>query len=231
MLKDASSTAIYGARGANGVILVTTKRAKDGRATITYSGYVKFNTPTKYIEALDPYDYLGYMWANAEANGSYYSESVAKLFGLGSYGNIENYRNVSKYDIQKDVYKSSISHNHDLSVSGGSEKTKFILGVNYSDEEGMKANSFNRRAGVSLKVDQKINRALDASLDIRYTDVTSMSNEGTTSGQGSVLSSSYRFRPIATSDIERYGNTDAFREGAVEAYGKILIRAFLTMSL
>ena len=47
-----------------------------------------------------------------------------------------------------------------------------------------------------------------------------MSNEGTTSGQGSVLSSSYRFRPIATSDIERYGNTDAFREGAVEAYGK-----------
>ena len=220
VLKDASSTAIYGARGANGVILVTTKRAKDGRATITYSGYVKFNTPTKYIEALDPYDYLAYMWANAEANGSYYSESVAKLFGLGSYGNIENYRNVSKYDIQKDVYKSSISHNHDLSVSGGSEKTKFILGVNYSDEEGMKANSFNRRAGVSLKVDQKINRALDASLDIRYTDVTSMSNEGTTSGQGSVLSSSYRFRPIATSDIERYGNTDAFREGAVEAYGK-----------
>lgn len=220
VLKDASSTAIYGARGANGVILVTTKRGKEGRATVTYNGYVKFNTPTKYLEALDPYDYLAYMWANADANGSYYAEPVAKLFGLGSYGNIDNYKSVGKYDIQKDVYKSSVSHNHDLSISGGTDKTKYLLSVNYSDEEGMKVNSYSRRANVALKIDQKINKALDLGLDVRYTDVSSMSNEATTSGMGSVLSSAYRFRPIATSDIEKYGNTDAFREGAVEAYGK-----------
>ena len=52
VLKDASSTAIYGARGANGVILVTTKGAKEGKVSLTYNGYVKFNTPIKYLEAL-----------------------------------------------------------------------------------------------------------------------------------------------------------------------------------
>ncbi len=220
VLKDASSTAIYGARGANGVILVTTKRGKSGRATVTYNGYVKFNTPVKYLEALGPYDYLSYVWANADAQGSYYVDALTKLFGLGSYGNIENYRNVSKYDVQKDVYNSSVSHNHDVSVSGGTETTKYLISANYSDDEGMKANSFNRRANVALKIDQKLNKNLDLGIDIRYTDVTSMGDEGTTSGQGSILSSAYRFRPIATSDIERYGNTDALREGAVEAYGK-----------
>lgn len=58
VLKDASSTAIYGARGANGVILVTTKGAKEGKVSVSYNGYVKFNTPTKYLRTLDPYDYL-----------------------------------------------------------------------------------------------------------------------------------------------------------------------------
>ena len=67
VLKDASSTAIYGARGANGVILVTTKGAKEGKVSVSYNGYAKFNTPTKYLEALSPYDYLSYTWAVADA--------------------------------------------------------------------------------------------------------------------------------------------------------------------
>ena len=62
VLKDASSTAIYGARGANGVILVTTKGAKEGKVSVSYNGYVKFNTPTKYLDTLDPYDYLSFVW-------------------------------------------------------------------------------------------------------------------------------------------------------------------------
>ncbi len=220
VLKDASSTAIYGARGANGVILVTTKRAKDGRATVTYNAYAKWNTPTKYLDALSPYEYLKYMWANSLAQGSYYSDAVENLFGLKD-GGIENYRNVDAYDVQREVYGSSFSHNHDLSLSGGTDKTHYYLSVNYNDENGMKkVNSFRRRANVSMKLDQKLNKNVNVGVDVRYTDITSMSSEGTTSGSGSVLSSAYRFRPISTADIEKYGNTDAFREGAVEAYGK-----------
>ncbi len=218
ILKDASSTAIYGARGANGVVLITTKGAKEGKVRVTYSGYAKLNTPIKYTEGLDPYDYLSYVWANTEAYGSYYSDPFTKLYGIGGYGDIERYRNVEKYDVQKQIYGDSFSHSHDLSVSGGTEMTKVLFSLNYNDEDGMKVNSFNRRASASLKVDQKISDRLNLGLDLRYVDVTSMGYEGTGSRSGSTLSSAYRFRPIATSDI--LGDTAAFREGAIEQYGK-----------
>lgn len=217
VLKDASSTAIYGARGANGVILVTTKGAKEGKVTISYNGYAKFNTPTKYVEALDPYDYLAYTWANAAANGKSYVDPFVKLYGLEN-GGVEQYRGMKSDDIQRDVYNSSFSHSHDFTVTGGTDMTKVLFSVNYMDEQGMKINSYSKRANVSLKVNQKIRKNLDLGLDLRYTDAESMSEEGTTSGSGSILSSAYRFRPIATNHIK--GDTDAFREGNMEHYGK-----------
>lgn len=218
ILKDASSTAIYGARGANGVILITTKGAREGKVRVTYSGYAKMNTPTGYIEAMGPYDYLSYVWANAAANGSDYVEPFIKLFGIGEYGDIERYRNVEYYDIQKKVYNTSFSHSHDLSVSGGNDMTKVLFSLNYNDENGMKVNSYNKRANASLKLNQKISDALNFSLDLRYTDVTSLSDESVSSGSGSLLSFAYRFRPIATEDI--MGDLSALREGAIEQYGK-----------
>lgn len=226
VLKDASSTAIYGARGANGVILVTTKSAKEGKVTVNYSGYVKFNEPTKYLESLSPYDYLAYKWAVADAydpSGAY-RVPFEKLYGLGANagsntGGIDSYKNVAKYDIQKDVYNSSVSHNHDLSISGGSESTKVLFSANYMDEQGLKLNSYRKRANISLKVNQKILKNLTVNLDTRYTDTENMGNEGTTSGSGSTLSSAYRFRPIATQDI--LGDLGALSDGGyIDSYGK-----------
>lgn len=221
VLKDASSTAIYGARGANGVILITTKGAKEGKVRVSYGGYAKLNTPTKYLEALDPYDYLKYVWANAMANDNgrgQYTIPFETLYGIGEFGDIERYRNVEKYDIQKQIYGPSFSHNHDLSVSGGTDMTKVLFSLNYNDEDGMKVNSYMKRANVSLKVNQKISDRLDLGLDLRYTDITSMGYEGTGSRSGSTLSSAYRFRPIATENI--LGNLNAFNQGAIQQYGK-----------
>ena len=223
VLKDASSTAIYGARGANGVILVTTKGAKEGKVSVSYNGYVKFNTPTKYLDTLDPYDYLSFVWGNAAALGDAYRVSFEKLYGLGdnagsNTGGIESYRNVSNQDIQKDVYNSSVSHNHDLTITGGNDKTRMLFSANYMDEEGMKINSYARRASFNFKINQKITKNLDVSFDARYSDRRTMGDEKTTNGSGSILSSSYRFRPIATSDI--LGDLDAMREGNMEMYGR-----------
>lgn len=221
VLKDASSTAIYGARGANGVILVTTKGAKEGKVRVTYSGYAKFNTPTKYLEALGPYDYLYYVWANAYAHDqSYAADPFAELYGIGAYGDINRYKNVQKYDVQKEVYNSSFSHSHDLSISGGNASTKVLLSMNWNKDDGMKLNSWTKRGNISLKVDQKISDRLNVGVDLRYTDYTSFGVEGTGSRSGSVLSSSYRYRPISTDVIKQYGNIDALQKGAVEQYGK-----------
>lgn len=223
VLKDASSTAIYGARGANGVVLVTTKGAQAGKTTITYNGYVKFNTPTKYLEALSPYDYLKYVWANAAANGAAYQTPFEKLFGLGANagsntGGIESYRNLASDDMQRQVYNSSISSNHDLTVTGGNDKTKMLFSAGYIDEQGMKINSYLKRANISFKVNQKLFNNVTFNLDTRFTDTRALGDEGTTNGSGSLLSNSYRFRPIATSNI--LGDVNALRTGNIEQYGK-----------
>ncbi|WP_437917885.1 SusC/RagA family TonB-linked outer membrane protein [Sphingobacterium sp. LRF_L2] len=223
VLKDASSTAIYGARGANGVILVTTKQAKEGRVNVSYSNYLRINTPTGYLESLSPYDYLKYVWANADANGNAYRTSFEKLYGIGDYATtntdgIEAYKDMASDDIQREVYNRSVTHNHDVIVSGGTNKTKALFAANYIDDQGMKLNSYSKRANISLKVDQKITDNLDFILDTRYTDMRNLGNEGTTNGSGSLLSSAYRFRPIATGNI--LGDLNALREGNMEQYGK-----------
>ncbi len=218
VLKDASSTAIYGARGANGVILITTKGPKEGKLKVTYNGYVKLNTPTKYLDALEPYDYLCYVWANAAANGDAYVDPFIKLYGIGKYGDINRYKSVQKTDLQKKIFGNSVSHSHDLSVSGGSESTKVLGTINYIKEDGMKVNSDYQRANASFKIDQKIGKKVNISFDLRYTDIVSHGYEGTGSRSGSVLSSAYRFRPIALDDI--LGDKSAFNQGNVEQYGK-----------
>ena len=208
VLKDASSTAIFGARGANGVILVTTKRGKSGDVTVSYSGYGKFNTPTGYLATLNPYDYLSFKWGLLDTYfGSTYTTPFQKLFGIGGYtgsnsAGLDAYKNVDQYNIQKDVYFSSFSQNHDLTITGGTDKTKVILGLGHLNEDGMKLNSFSKRTVASLKLDQKIGDKLNFNLDLQYTDKSAMGNESTTSGYGSSLSGSYRFRPIAKSSIK-----------------------------
>lgn len=214
ILKDASSTAIYGARGANGVVLITTKRAKAGKSSITYSGFSKFNTPTGYMEALSPYDYLAFKWALLDAYEELdYVTPFTQLFAIGANSGtntlgIDAYKNVQPYNLQKELYNSSFSHSHDLSIAGGNDMTKILVAANYMDEDGMKLMSNAKRASAFIKIDQKVSKNLNFNLDLRYTDRRTQGNEGTTNGAGSILSSSYRFRPISVADI--LGDKDIF---------------------
>jgi TonB-linked SusC/RagA family outer membrane protein len=222
VLKDASSSAIYGSRGANGVVLVTTKSAKAGKTSVSYNGYVKFNTPTKYLEALAPYDYLKYVWANADANAAAYRIPFEQLFGLGSYttlnpGGIESYRNLPTDDIQKQVYGKSTSMSHALTLTGGTDKTKVLFGINYTDDEGMKLNSYQKRTAATFKLTQKVFENVTFDLNTRYSYIPNLGDEGTTSGSGSILSSSYRFRPIATNHI--LGDLSALQNSNIQQYG------------
>lgn len=137
VLKDASSTAIYGARGANGVILVTTKGAKSEKVTVTYNAYIQTKTVAKTLDALNAQDYVKYTWGYASALGNSYKEAVEKYFGLGAnYGNkFADYANVNAHDYTDDLLHSALSHTHNLSVMGGGEKTKIVFNVNYLNDE------------------------------------------------------------------------------------------------
>jgi TonB-linked SusC/RagA family outer membrane protein len=227
VLKDASSAAIYGARGANGVVIVTTKSGKNGKFTISYDNYLQHNQPTKYLETLGAYDYIAYNWAYAKTVSNAYASAWERLWGIGSFAGqynntegINHYKNVGATNYSKEAYKSSFSHNHTLSISNGTDKTRYIITLNYLDNEGMKVNSWFKRANALFKIDQKISNKLTFSFDGRYVDIQKMSNEGTTNGKGSILSSSYQFRPIATSDV--LGELDDTKNTQLGLYDQVL---------
>lgn len=208
VLKDAASTAIYGARGANGVVIVTTKNAKTGKLSINYDGYVQFNEPTKYLETLNAYDYIAYNWAYAAALTPAYQKAWEDLWAIGpsapTYGNsngIDHYKEVEAISYARQAYGNSFSHNHNLSLSNGNANTKYILSGSYLSNEGMKVNSWFKRANASFKLNQKISNKLNFSFDTRFTDMETAGNESTTNGKGSILSSAFQFRPIATKDV------------------------------
>ena len=91
VLKDASSTAIYGSRGANGVFLVTTKRAKENQVKVSYDGYVQTKTASKTLKTLSAQEYILHNWSYASSRGMANQDAVEKYFGLGSkYGNHYN---------------------------------------------------------------------------------------------------------------------------------------------
>lgn len=202
VLKDASSTAIYGARGANGVILVTTKGAKTDKLSVTYNGYVQTKAAAKTLDPLSAQDYVKYQWAYADAlertGGAVSADGVAKYFGLGAaYGNhFVDYANVDVHDWTDDVLRNAIAHTHNLSISGGSEKTKFVLNVNYLNDEGIKINSGYNRFNTSLKLNQELLKNLKLDVDIRYSEDQTTGKESSTNGKGSLLSGAYRWRPI-----------------------------------
>ncbi|MEO6729844.1 MAG: TonB-dependent receptor [Ferruginibacter sp.] len=227
VLKDASSTAIYGARGANGVIIVTTKGGRIGKLTIAYDNYVQFNQPTKYLETLGSYDYIAYNWQYAKSISDSYAKAWEMLWAIGpsaaTYNNaegIDHYKNVVSKNYSKESYGSSVSHNHNLSISNGNAKTKYMLTGSYSDNQGMKINSWFKRANAAFKLDQKLGNKLNFSFDTRFTDIQRMGAEGTTNGKGSILSSAYQFRPIATSDV--LGELDDRKNTQIGLYDQVL---------
>ncbi|WP_455668126.1 SusC/RagA family TonB-linked outer membrane protein [Phocaeicola sp.] len=192
VLKDAASTAIYGARGANGVIMVTTKGGKDGKVTVKYNMYYQMKENPKLLETMDSYDYVYNTWSYATAYGSSYGDGVAKYFGLGSkYGNnLDYYKGVPAHNYINDLMQTANSWSHDVSLSGGNDKTKFYASLNYMDDEGIRIKSGFQRWSASFKLTQKINKALTADFDLRYTE-TEIEGAGFDRA-----TSAYQYRPI-----------------------------------
>ena len=192
VLKDAASTAIYGARGANGVILVTTKGGKEGKVSVKYNMYYQIKENPNLLETMNAYDHVYTTWAYATAYGESYGDGIAQYYGLGSkYGNhLNDYKNVEARNYINDLMQTASTWNHDISLSGGSDKTKFYASVNYMDDEGIRVKSGFKRWGGNFKLTQKINKKLTADFDLRYSETNLYG-----SGFGNATSA-YQFRPI-----------------------------------
>lgn len=136
VLKDASAAAIYGSRGANGVIIVTTRRGKEGAPQVSYSGYVGMERISNSYDVLSADDYRKYLKDN---------NIDPKAFDLGA-----------STDWQKAITRTGISHNHNLSVGGGKDHTRYSASVNYLNNEGVVINSGLERIIGRITLDQGI---------------------------------------------------------------------------
>ena len=218
VLKDASSTAIYGARGANGVILITTKGAKEGKALVKYNMYYQIKAKPTLQKAQDAYYYVRDRWEYMEAVG--YGNNMAKYYGLTSdYGNhLNDYKNVSSHNYMDDVFEGGHMWNHDLSVSGGTDKTKYFASVNYTDDAATMKNSGYNRWNISLKLQQKIAKTLKLDVEARYNESSTQQNRffnGSTANINNTLVYPWMFNPIDNPLGD--GATTNFGEGNIYA--------------
>lgn len=145
ILKDASATAIYGSRGANGVVLITTKKGSEGRVNITYDAYTGVQTVAKQIDLLSTSEYIDVINSLSADQGN------PPVFTADDIANIGN-----GTDWQNEVFRSAPISSHNLSASGGSEKTSFYASLNYFNQEGVVKNSGIKRYTGRINIDTKI---------------------------------------------------------------------------
>lgn len=194
VLKDASSTAIYGARGANGVVIVTTKSAKGGRTTVTYNGYGQFKyIPTK-LEMMDSYEFVlqQYELASLKKGADY--DNFIRYYG--DFADYDIYRNIPAADYQEEMFgRTAWGQSHNLAVSGGSEKTKFNLSLTHLDEDGIMLCSGFSRSNVTFKLNHELFKGLRADVAAYYTH-TLTDGAGTSANSSTEIRNAVNFRPV-----------------------------------
>ena len=165
VLKDAASSAIYGSRAANGVILITTKSGKSGKMKLDYTGYVSFQTLDKPYDVISNYaDYMEYLnegMINSNKPAPF-SQNVINLwrekskdpYGINEHG-MPNYLAYPNSDIF-DVNETGVSHQHNLSASGGSEKITYYTSFNYLNNPGIRENCGYERFSLRANIDSQV---------------------------------------------------------------------------
>lgn len=165
VLKDAASAAIYGSKASNGVILITTKRGKTGKARISYNGYVGIQRPTETIDRLSSYDYARLFNQSLVAEGlnPRFSDDDLKKFKDGS--SPYTHPNTDWYN---EAYQTGVQHSHNVSVSGGTEDVKYMGSVGYLHQTGVLPNSERQQFNGRTNLDMKLNSRLTVRLNLAY---------------------------------------------------------------
>lgn len=197
VLKDAAATAIYGARGANGVIVITTKSGKPGKLVLTYNGFVGIKQLAKKLDVLSPYDYVLYQYERSRGSSTD-STSFAKNFGT-TWDTLANYKNVDAIDWQSEVFgRTGLTTTHNLSASGGNKKLTYTAGYTYNNDKAIVINSNYRRHLFNLKGEYKITNRIKVGLGGRYT-LQNVYGAGVSDAKGSSynrLRNAVKYRPF-----------------------------------
>lgn len=195
VLKDASSTAIYGSRGANGVILVTTKSGKEGKLSVSYNTYYSWKKMAKTLETLSATDYTDYVkWQREYALLRGNESKFTSLFG--NWQDADLYENAPTNDWQDQVFgRTGNTFNHSLTISGGSDKTKFNMGYAHMNDKAIMLGSSFRRDNLSLKLNHKVNDKVSLDFSMRYANTT-VNGAGANESKSEVSSADSRMKNV-----------------------------------
>ncbi len=168
VLKDASSTAIYGARGANGVIVVTTKSGTTGKTEINYEGYFGVRTVANYLDVLstDEFVFLDYERRNGESSAL---NSWAEYYG--SFENISDFAGTG-INWQEEAFQDASVQSHKLSISGGEKNLRYTLSYSHQEEDGLMVYSGLEKDNLRFKIDHRVTSRLRVGANANYSSQT-----------------------------------------------------------
>ena len=217
--KDAASTAIYGSRAANGVVFVTTKKGKTGAPKVNYDAWVGWSKAYRLPELLDAFQYTDYKnEALANANsiraGSVNITGTTQIqkFALTN-GPDGQPINTNWYDY---AYRTGVSQNHNVSVSGGTEQTKYYMGAGYTNQQGIVQKNDFKRLNALLNVDSRINNFLSIGGKLSYSNEKNLAAVSS----GSLYQEAYgtaglaRTAMVNAPNVSPYNNDGSFNLGS-----------------
>lgn len=184
ILKDAATAAIYGAAGANGVVIVTTKSAKAGKTAVSYNGFVQARQLPRKLDVLSPYEFVLAQYEYARTRSQTDVDNFTRFFG--SFDDLDLYKYQKGTDWQQKLYGSPAwSQQHSVSVTGGNDKTKISLNFTRNKDAGLIPSNNYSRNYLSFKLNHEISRSIKLDVGARYT-------QPVTNGAGSAGSANFR---------------------------------------
>ncbi|WP_242120538.1 SusC/RagA family TonB-linked outer membrane protein [Aestuariivivens sediminicola] len=175
VLKDASATAIYGSRGANGVIIVTTKKGSDGRLNVDYTYNLGVSNAIRRMPVLSAQDYITYQ--EERGNTQFLNEDTNND---GVFETPRNFDELESYDWQDEVLRSAITQQHQLSIRGGNKTTNYSAGLGVLDQEGIITNNeydqYNLRLRINSNASERL--SLGFSSNASYSVLGGVANSG-----------------------------------------------------
>ncbi len=174
VLKDASSTAIYGSRGANGVILVTTKSGQAGKVKVSYNAYYSWKKIAKKYDVLDVYDFAKWQYEYALLyNGGNASKIQHYTDKFGNYQDMDLYRGMEGNDWQDLAYgRTGHTFNHNININGGSDNMKYAFSYAHMNDKAIMVGSSFKRDNFSLKLNTKPTKRTSLDFQARYANTT-----------------------------------------------------------
>ena len=189
VLKDASSTAIYGARGANGVIIVTTKSGSEGKTQVNFNASYSIKKVTKLLKTLDPYNFSLYQYELGETS-------------YGDYDDLEIWKSVEGRDYQDEVFgRTGNQKQYNVNVSGGTKDIKYNVGFNHNDEKSIMKGSGYAKNNINAKINANLNKwlSLDFNGRLAFTKLDGLNGGADTNesnAANSIVANSVRYAPI-----------------------------------